>query len=69
MAVVKLLKAISKNIISHDKKSNSVKWNLPKNKKRIITVPFGGSHVKSLIAFFKTDEGMEVLEALEKKVK
>lgn len=64
-----VLKAISQNIISHDKKTNSVKWSLPKNKKRIITVPFGDSHVKSLIAFFKTDEGMEVLEALEKKVK
>jgi len=64
-----VLKSISQNIISHDKKTNSVKWNLPKNKKRIITVPFGDSHVKSLIAFFKTDEGMEVLEALEKKVK
>ena len=64
-----VLKAISQNVISHDKKTNSVKWNLPKNKKRIITVPFGDSHVKSLIAFFKTDEGMEVLEALEKKVK
>ena len=64
-----VLKSLSQNILVHDKKTNSVKWNLPKNKKRIITVPFGDSHIKSLIAFFKTDEGMEVLDALEKKVK
>jgi len=64
-----VMKAMSQHIITHDKKTSEIKWCLPKNKKRIITIPFGGKPIKTLISFFKTDEGMDVLETLEKKVK
>ena len=64
-----VIKAFDQSIITFRKQKREIYYNLKENKKRIITVPFGEDHVHSLISYFKTDDGLEVLELLEKKVK
>ncbi len=64
-----VIKAFDQNIIAFRKQKREIYYNLKENKKRIITVPFGEDHKRSLISYFKTDDGLEVLELLEKKVK
>ncbi len=64
-----VIKAFEQNIITFRKQKREIYYNLKDNKKRIITVPFGEDHKRSLISYFKTDDGLEVLELLEKKVK
>tara|TARA_R100000482_G_scaffold111215_3_gene53559 strand:- start:14839 stop:15675 length:837 start_codon:yes stop_codon:yes gene_type:complete len=64
-----VIKAFDQNIIAFRKQKREIYYNLKENKKRIITVPFGEDHIHSLISYFKTDDGLEVLELLEKKVK
>ena len=64
-----VLKSFEQNILLYKKDKRDVHWNLPKNKKRILTVPFGEDKNRVLISFFQTDEGLELLELLEKKVK
>lgn len=43
-----------------------VYFNTPSNKKRMITVPFGEDAVEAIKGYFKTDEGLEQFEGLEK---
>ena len=38
------------------------------NKRKIMTVPFDEHPYSALAAFFKTDEGMEVLNVIEKRL-
>lgn len=64
-----VIKAFEQNLITYRKQKREIYYNLKDNKKRIITVPFGEDHKRSLISYFKTDDGLEVLELLEKKVK
>jgi hypothetical protein len=45
-----------------------VYFNLPSNKKRLITIPFGEDPIYVLSSYFKTDEGIDRLEYLEKKL-
>tara|TARA_R100000773_G_scaffold43300_1_gene41576 strand:+ start:111 stop:857 length:747 start_codon:yes stop_codon:yes gene_type:complete len=45
-----------------------VYFNLPGNKKRLIQIPFGEDPVYVLSSYFKTDEGVDKLEYLEKKL-
>jgi len=45
-----------------------VYFNLPGNKKRLIQIPFGEDPVYVLASYFKTDEGIDKLEYLEKKL-
>lgn len=42
-------------------------WN-DKNKEKIITVPFGENAYSALASFFKTDEGLDVLQNLTNKL-
>lgn len=64
-----VIKAFEQGIINYRQNKREIYYNLKENKKRIITVPFGEDHKRSLISYFKTDDGIEVLELLEKKVK
>jgi hypothetical protein len=45
-----------------------VYFNLPGNKKRLIQIPFGEDPVYVLASYFKSDEGIDKLEYLEKKL-
>ena len=64
-----VIKSFEQNLITYRKQKREIYYNLKENKKRIITVPFGEDHKRSLMSYFKTDDGLEVLELLEKKVK
>lgn len=64
-----VIKAFEQNLLKYRKEKREVYWSLPQNKKRLLTVPFGDDRNHVIMAFFKTDEGMEALHALEKKVK
>jgi len=46
-----------------------VYFNLKDNKKKMMTVPFGEEPVSALAAYLQTDEGIEVMKMLEKKLK
>jgi hypothetical protein len=43
-------------------------YNLSSNKKRLITIPFGQEPIDALTDFFRTDDGIEVMEMLKKKL-
>lgn len=45
-----------------------IHFNLSDNKKRLIQVPYGESPYEFLATWFKTDEGLEVFEFLEKQL-
>ena len=49
-------------------KNRDVHFNLQGNKKRMTTIPFGADPIEYLADWFKTDEGVEVLQFLEKQL-
>ena len=49
-------------------KGRDIYYNLPSNKKKLLTVPFGENHIYILSSFLQTDEGIEVLRLLENHV-
>ena len=66
MALESLVKKMfADGMLSYRKKSREVYYNLPNNKKRLILVKHGESHVKTVMSYFHTDTGMEVLDTLE----
>lgn len=50
-------------------KGRDIYYNLPSNKKKLLTVPFGEESVYILASYLQTDEGIEVLRLLENHVK
>lgn len=59
---------IDERMISIRNGGKDIYFNLPSNKKRLITVPFGQEPVEALADFFRTDDGIEVMQMLEKKL-
>ena len=53
-------------VVRNQKKD--IHWNLPENKKRIITIPKDVEPDRALISYLISDEGKEALEVLEKLV-
>ena len=49
-------------------KGRDIYFNLPQNKKKLLTVPFGENHIYILASYLQTDEGIEVLRLLENKI-
>ena len=49
-------------------KGRDIYYNLPSNKKKLLTVPFGENHIYILASYLQTDEGIEVLRLLENHV-
>ena len=49
-------------------KGRDVHFNLQGNKKRMTTIPFGADPIEYLADWFKTDDGVEVLQFLEKQL-
>jgi len=62
-------KAFEQNILQYRAKKREIYFNLADNKKRLMVVPFGEDYTKSLISYFHTRDGEDVLDYLEKKVK
>jgi hypothetical protein len=65
----KINKFIDERLISIRNNGRDVHYNLKDNKKRLVAVPFGDETINFLASYFKSDEGVEVLEFLEKQLK
>jgi len=50
-------------------KDKDIYFNLPSNKKKLLTVPFGEEPIYILASYLQSDEGIEVLRLLENHVK
>lgn len=55
-------------VLSFRNKKRDVHYNLEGNRKRMTTIPFGVDPIEYLSDWFKTDEGVEVLQFLEKQM-
>ena len=61
------IKAVENGIISLSSDQITFKW--ASNDRKLITVPFDENPYSALAAYFKTDEGIEVYQTVEKKLK
>ena len=61
------IKAESLGVIKLSEDRRHFKWG--RNGRKLMTVPFEEDPHSALAAWFKTDEGLEVLKAIEKKIK
>jgi hypothetical protein len=61
------IKAVENGIISLSSDQRTFKWT--SNDRKLITVPFDENPYSALAAYFKTDEGIEVYQTVEKKLK
>jgi hypothetical protein len=62
----KSAKFIEAGLLQFRNNRRDVFFNLPNNKKKIMSVPMGEDPLSALSAFFKTDEGIEIEQSLEK---
>ena len=61
------IKATEASIIKISQDNRTFLWGT--NSRKLMTVPFDENPYSALAAWFKTDEGMEVLKSIEKKLK
>ncbi len=61
------IKAVEQNIIKLSDDQRTFKW--ASNGRKLITVPFDENPYSALAAYFKTDDGIEVYQTVEKKLK
>ena len=61
------IKAVENNIINLSSDQRTFSW--ASNDRKLITVPFDENPYSALAAWFKTDEGIEVYQTIEKKLK
>ena len=61
------IKAVEANVIKLSDDQRTFKW--ASNGRKLMTVPFDENPYSALAAWFKTDEGVEVYGAIEKKLK
>ena len=59
-------KFFDERLLAYRNKNKDVYFNLPSNKKRLLTIPYGEEPLYVIASYFKTDEGVEKLEYLEK---
>ena len=62
-------KALSKGLVTLRNNKRDIYFGLKDNKKKMMTIPFGEEPVSALAAYLQTDEGLEVMTMLEKKLK
>jgi len=55
-----------KSILTFRNKKKDVYFNTPSNKKRMLTIPFGEDPLYVVSSYLQSDDGLEVLEFLEK---
>jgi|TARA_R110002124_G_scaffold364_2_gene1625 hypothetical protein len=61
-------KCLAEGLLVFKNKSKDIYYNLPGNKKKLISIPFGETPVYVLSSFFQTNEGVEVMTMLEGKL-
>lgn len=61
-------KCLAEGLLTFKNKSKDIYYNLPGNKKKLISIPFGETPVYVLSSFFQTNEGVEVMTMLEGKL-
>jgi len=61
------IKAVENGIIALSNDQRTFKW--ASNDRKLITVPFDENPYSALAAYFKTDEGIEVYQTIEKRLK
>jgi hypothetical protein len=61
-------KFFDERMLAYRNKNKDVYFNLPSNKKRLLTIPFGEDPMHVIASYFKSDEGVEKLEYLEKQL-
>lgn len=61
-------KLFSNNMIALKNNKKDVYLNLPKNKTKLVTIPFGESPIYTVASFFQTDDGLAVMQMLESKL-
>ena len=61
------IKAVERGIIILSNDNRTFKW--AKNDRKLLTVPFDENPYSALAAWFRTDEGIEVFQVVEKKLK
>lgn len=61
------IKAVEANIIKLAQDQRTFKW--ASNGRKLMTVPFDENPYSALAAWFKTDEGVEVYQTIEKRLK
>jgi len=60
---------LSEGLLKLKNKGKDIYFNLPQNKKKLLSIPFGDSPVHTLASFFQTDDGIELMSMLENKLK
>ena len=60
------IKATEMGIISLSSDNRTFNW--ASNNRKLMTVPFDENAYSAMAAFFKTDEGIDVLRSIEKKI-
>lgn len=60
---------IDNKLLSIRNNGRDIHYNLKGNKKRLVAVPFGDDPLEYMASYFKTDEGVEILQFLEKQMK
>lgn len=60
---------LSEGLLKLKNKGKDIYFNLPSNKKKLLSIPFGDSPVHTLASFFQTDDGIELMSMLENKLK
>lgn len=61
-------KCLAQGILSLRNKGKDIYFNLPQNKKKLMSIPFGDSAINTLASFFQTDDGVELISMLENKL-
>ena len=61
------IRAVEAGVIKLAEDNRTFKWG--KNGRKLMTVPFDENPYSALAAYFKTDEGVEVFQSIEKKLK
>jgi hypothetical protein len=56
---------MSQKLLILKNKGKDIYFNLSDNKKKLLTIPFGQDAVPTLVSFFQTDDGIEVMRTLE----
>lgn len=60
--------SLAQGLLSVKNKGKDIYFNLPSNKKKLMSIPFGESAVNTLATFFKTNDGVELMSTLEKRL-
>jgi hypothetical protein len=64
----KCAKFFEQGLLVMKNKNKDVYFNLPQNKKKLLTVPYGEDYIYIVASFMQSDEGLEVLRLLDNKM-